>query len=760
MARVAIYLSGRFSITAKKEAAWLKRTGCKHRCFSFAVTDPEGINYSKDVAKALTVCEKQKVNIMMDSGAHSIHVLNRATKDRGTKAKAKQSINIQEVQEKMYQRYVAYCKANKKKWAFYVTLDFLREQPVIYKQQQRFLKDGLHPMPVVHGESNIDYWIRKHADMGHKYIALGGATIHKGTLDFYFDTAFNLAAKLGLSYHGLAFTSLTMITRWPWKSVDSVAGDSTIVVRQANRVRFTTMDELFWTTPGAVYIDQTGHTYKQPWDMETLSMDNGTAVWSPLTKIIRHRHGRSLVDIQTEKGWSVRITQDHSLITTNSSTHNGEDLVVHEQSVNQFTSDTRLINSWRLPTVSEKGLSHLDVEVPMSFATHAARKFGGGQVATIVKTPYRLVLDTEFLEYVGLWLGDGSYNQDKGVHLSCGQDLECRTLFKKILSRFTFSKSSSWSGRYFKLMPNGVDMRAGNMFLHNLMKAIGLEHGSRTKEFPSWVFRLNKYQIGALLRGYFSADGHKNSISSVSSKLFYGTAFLLESLGIRCSVAPSFRKTHKLGGFSNGELPRTGGSIVITDAGSLRTFKKLVNFIQRRKSIIFHKRLQCLSYQGTNGKCKPYRQKTVQFIDAQLVKIRHTTVQPATRSFVYDLEVPDSEMFFVNGLLCHNSSTWSRCAAFGQICFPDFKRMKFYNVHISERGSVVKTSYNTMRKVDKDNLRGIVKDHGFDLDAMRDGSKGEEERHNWNGYMYSNLDKFGIDWDAALERKVEWQALI
>lgn len=217
----AIYLSGRFSIDAKKEAAWLKVTKCKYRCFSFATVDPEGVTYSAPVAEALAVAEKKKVHIMFDSGAHSIHVLNRATKSRGKKAVVKQSLDLDQLQRQMYKRYITYCHANKSKWEFFVTLDFLRDQNVIYKMQKQFLKDGLKPMPVVHGESNIDYWIKKHADMGHRYIALGGASFHRGSINFYFDTAFNIAEKLGLEYHGLAFTSLKYITQWPWKSVDS-----------------------------------------------------------------------------------------------------------------------------------------------------------------------------------------------------------------------------------------------------------------------------------------------------------------------------------------------------------------------------------------------------------------------------------------------------------------------------------------------------------------------------------------------------------
>lgn len=239
---VEVYLSGRFSISAAKEKIWLERSKCKHRCFSFAVVDPEGINHSAQVVESLKVCEEAKVKIMMDSGAFSLHVYTRSTTKRGASAKTKQAHSVEDLQKKMYKNYVAYCLENKHKWAFYVTLDFKREQPIIYKMQKQFLRDGLSPMPVYHGESSLD-WLRKYVDMGHKYIAMGGGSFHKGSIEFYYDKCFDFAAKHGIVYHGLAFTSLKAITRWPWKSVDSstwsrCAAFGQVVMPDFKRIRF------------------------------------------------------------------------------------------------------------------------------------------------------------------------------------------------------------------------------------------------------------------------------------------------------------------------------------------------------------------------------------------------------------------------------------------------------------------------------------------------------------------------------------------
>lgn len=218
-----IYLSGRFSVDAKIEKAWLKRTGCKHRCFSYAFVHKEGaLMYNKRVEAALHVCEKAKINIMMDSGAHTLIVMQKASKKRGEAAKRRQAFDIEAKRKHLFTEYCKYVKANSTKWAWYVTLDFKQDQKIIYAMQQAFAKEGLSPVPVYHGDSSLD-WLRKHQDMGHNFICIGGAHLHPGKkgLDYYLDKVFNYGAKHGLEYHGLALTSLDIIMSWPFRSVDS-----------------------------------------------------------------------------------------------------------------------------------------------------------------------------------------------------------------------------------------------------------------------------------------------------------------------------------------------------------------------------------------------------------------------------------------------------------------------------------------------------------------------------------------------------------
>jgi hypothetical protein len=199
-----IYLSGRFSTGTKIESAWLKRTGCKYRCFSFANLDPKCANFSNNCVEALEVCEKRKIGIMMDSGAFSFHKLAAQTRRRSKISDSKKDIDLEKLQSRMYRWYRDYCLENAGKWDFYITLDYKAHQPTIYAMHKRFIKDGLNPVPVYHGDMDVDWLKRYKDDFGSK-----------------FDRVFEAAAKYDLQIHGLAVTSLSLITAYPWFSVDS-----------------------------------------------------------------------------------------------------------------------------------------------------------------------------------------------------------------------------------------------------------------------------------------------------------------------------------------------------------------------------------------------------------------------------------------------------------------------------------------------------------------------------------------------------------
>jgi hypothetical protein len=220
-----VYLSGRFSTDVKIEKEWLHRTKCKYRCFSFANIYPKTVYYSKNAETALDVCEKKGIGIMLDSGAYSFHRWVASTARRGKIADERKDIDIEAMQRRWYRWYSRYCLKHGDKWDFYFTLDYKMHQPTIYAMQEQFIKDGLHPIPVYHGDSDLDWLLKQKELCGKDLIGIGrGLAIrghrHKGQR-FYVDQVFNYGAKHGIKFHGLAMTSLSMISAYPWYSVDS-----------------------------------------------------------------------------------------------------------------------------------------------------------------------------------------------------------------------------------------------------------------------------------------------------------------------------------------------------------------------------------------------------------------------------------------------------------------------------------------------------------------------------------------------------------
>lgn len=220
-----IFLSSRFVLDAEIERKWLKRTGCKYRCFSFASVDKQSKDYNKNVAAALRVCEKRKVEIMMDSGAFTLHKLRKKTAQRGKSATAAQQIDIDQLGEDMFRRYVKFCQKHHHKWGFFFTMDFRIHQPTIYRMQKRFAKYGLKPTPVFHGDDSVD-WLDRYRDLGVDLIGIANnynarSRANKKHFRHYLDKTFNHADKIGMRLHGLACTALSVMVQYPWDSIDS-----------------------------------------------------------------------------------------------------------------------------------------------------------------------------------------------------------------------------------------------------------------------------------------------------------------------------------------------------------------------------------------------------------------------------------------------------------------------------------------------------------------------------------------------------------
>lgn len=149
----------------------------------------------------------KKVSLFLDSGAFS-------AKTKGVE------INLQE--------YIKFIKDNDDYIDHYANLDVIGSAEKSFENQLTMEKAGLHPIPCFHYGEPVEY-LKRYIDK-YDYIALGGMVIGSTTaltdwLDYIF-AEFICDKKTFLpkvKVHGFGMTSLPLMLRYPWFSVDSTS---------------------------------------------------------------------------------------------------------------------------------------------------------------------------------------------------------------------------------------------------------------------------------------------------------------------------------------------------------------------------------------------------------------------------------------------------------------------------------------------------------------------------------------------------------
>jgi len=127
-------------------------------------------------------------------------------------------------------QYILFIKENKKFIDHYANLDIIGDASKTYEMQKYLEKQGLSPLPVYHFGEDIK-WLNKYIAEGYDYICLGGvvslATCNNTARKFY-DEVFSVIcdSKNNLpkvKIHGFGMTSLNLMFRYPWWSVDSTS---------------------------------------------------------------------------------------------------------------------------------------------------------------------------------------------------------------------------------------------------------------------------------------------------------------------------------------------------------------------------------------------------------------------------------------------------------------------------------------------------------------------------------------------------------
>lgn len=125
-------------------------------------------------------------------------------------------------------KYVEYIKKHESSLEVYTNLDIVNNPKATWDNQKYFESHGLKPMPVWHFGSDYK-WLLKYLDKGYEYIGIGGLvpnpyTTLRPALDEIFSKF--LCDSRGMpvvKVHGFAATSIRLMCRYPWYSVDSAS---------------------------------------------------------------------------------------------------------------------------------------------------------------------------------------------------------------------------------------------------------------------------------------------------------------------------------------------------------------------------------------------------------------------------------------------------------------------------------------------------------------------------------------------------------
>jgi hypothetical protein len=127
--------------------------------------------------------------------------------------------------EEYRESYIKFLLESKERLTLYTNLDVINNAELTYKNQKIMEKAGLHPVPVFHLGEDLK-WLKKYV-RDYEYVAIGGL-IPNTTIQLYnwLDPIFRdiLCDERGyprIKVHGFACTSVGLMMRYPWYSVDS-----------------------------------------------------------------------------------------------------------------------------------------------------------------------------------------------------------------------------------------------------------------------------------------------------------------------------------------------------------------------------------------------------------------------------------------------------------------------------------------------------------------------------------------------------------
>jgi intein/homing endonuclease len=387
--------------------------------------------------------------------------------------------------------------------------------------------------------------------------------------------------------------------KWSVVYGDSVSGDTIIETDTGP----TPIEQLFQTQ----YYTCGEREYSNCNNTQTLTYDPSTGhnTFKSVKYVMRHQVNKQMYRVWFGNTNYLDVTEDHSLIGYANSKHNTPGLIEIKPTDIGKNNVNSLILSAELPhTVSIS---------PMN-------------------------LSKEMYQLIGFIIGDGhvEVKKESGVGLSIGkQDKQeiINTLINPLIEQGWFTSTVH--------MKNGHDVRLCGV--KGWKKLREWLYPNNTKQFPLWVEQETSTNIAHILTGYFSADGFANKnktigLCSINPDFIKQTNRLLHM----CNIPSNFWTETTENSF-NGVYSGTY-TIRLTVYDGVK-FGNDIGFLQDRKN----KNIPTLY-----SKNKYHRRQHPGFCLIRPTKIEPLHIQP---TYVYDIEVEHTHMFYANNILVHNTDS-------------------------------------------------------------------------------------------------------
>lgn len=166
----------------------------------------------------------------LDSGSYSLwtQVADQYAKEHGLEDRF--AFYKTKKMTKYLDAYATFIKEHQDGIDLYANVDVIPNPELSWKNQQYLEKEhGLSPVPVVHFTTDVK-WLSHYIERGYDLIALGGlvGSISQDSCQAWIDSCFELVCdtpdrKPCVKVHGFGLTSIELLMRYPWWSVDSTS---------------------------------------------------------------------------------------------------------------------------------------------------------------------------------------------------------------------------------------------------------------------------------------------------------------------------------------------------------------------------------------------------------------------------------------------------------------------------------------------------------------------------------------------------------